>query len=79
MKLVVTILLIGHIFACIWHGNEKNPNLIQGIAYYQRNVITWMDRLLIEDKDNYTKYIYAYYWATMTMTTVGYGGFLLIN
>jgi len=65
MKLIFTIVLIAHIFACLWHG----------VAYYQLGTTrTWLDAKGITTAPNVTKYLYSFYWATMTMTTVGYGG-----
>lgn len=52
-------------FSCLWHG----------VAYYQLgNTKTWLDVKGIGDSDNFVKYLYSFYWAAMTMTTVGYGG-----
>lgn len=62
MKLLMIIVFIAHICGCIWHG----------IAHY-RDVFTWLDNYHLRDKSNGTKYNYSIYWATMTMTTVGYG------
>lgn len=56
------ILFIAHICACLWHG----------IAYYNP-AYSWLDAYELRHSDNTSKYNTAIYWATMTMTTVGYG------
>lgn len=62
MKLLVTIFFIAHIIGCVWHG----------ISYYNSD-FSWLDEYHLRDRDNATRYNYSIYWATMTMTTVGYG------
>jgi potassium voltage-gated channel Eag-related subfamily H protein 7 len=64
LKTLLIVLLIGHVFTCCWHG----------IAFFaNKNEITWLRYYSLEDQEVYTKYNYAFYWAVMTMTTVGYG------
>ncbi|CAD8106809.1 unnamed protein product [Paramecium sonneborni] len=62
MKLLMVIIFIAHICGCIWHG----------IAHYASSY-SWLDAYNLRYKSNATKYNYSIYWATMTMTTVGYG------
>ena len=63
IELIITIVLICHIFACIWHG----------IAFYNSNSINWLNYYNLDHTDSLTRYNYAFYWAAMTMITVGYG------
>lgn len=58
----MTIVFIAHICGCVWHG----------IAHYSSSY-SWLDEYGFRDADNGTRYNYSIYWATMTMTTVGYG------
>ncbi|CAD8120889.1 unnamed protein product [Paramecium sonneborni] len=62
MKLLMVIIFIAHICGCIWHG----------FGHYDSSY-SWLDAYNLRDKSNGTKYNYSIYWATMTMTTVGYG------
>ena len=65
IKMFVVIILIGHVIACVWHG----------AAYYANDSdITWIKHKGLSMADNLTLYNYSFYFATMTMTTVGYGG-----
>ncbi|CAD8081242.1 unnamed protein product [Paramecium primaurelia] len=56
------IIFIAHICGCTWHG----------IAHYTTNY-SWLDAYNLRERTNGTRYNYSIYWATMTMTTVGYG------
>ncbi|CAD8066035.1 unnamed protein product [Paramecium sonneborni] len=62
LKLTMMIVFIAHICACVWHG----------LAFYNEGY-SWLDEYDLRDKGNASKYNKAFYWATMTMTTVGYG------
>lgn len=50
--------------ACIFHFVGRNTE------YLGR---TWITERGLEDESPSHRYVYAFYWATMTMTTVGYG------
>jgi potassium voltage-gated channel Eag-related subfamily H protein 7 len=58
----MVIVGVVHIFGCIWHG----------IAFYNSSY-SWLDAYDMRNKPNVSRYNVAIYWATMTMTTVGYG------
>ncbi|CAD8116964.1 unnamed protein product [Paramecium sonneborni] len=62
MKLLMVIVFIAHICGCTWHG----------IAHYT-TAFSWLDAYNLRERTNGTRYNYSIYWATMTMTTVGYG------
>ncbi|CAK67981.1 unnamed protein product (macronuclear) [Paramecium tetraurelia] len=62
MKLLMIIIFIAHICGCTWHG----------IAHYT-TAYSWLDAYNLRARTNGTRYNYSIYWATMTMTTVGYG------
>ncbi len=63
IRTLAIVLLIAHLCACCWHG----------IAYYSNSELTWLSYYDLANKSNASKYNHALYWATMTMTTVGYG------
>jgi Ion channel len=69
IKMFVVIILIGHIIACVWHG----------VAHYaNESDMTWIKFRGLSQADNITLYNYSFYFATMTMTTVGYGGKIFV-
>jgi potassium voltage-gated channel Eag-related subfamily H protein 7 len=63
IKMIVSLTLIAHFIACFWHG----------VGFFSQGNDTWLDYYGIRGEDNWTKYLYSFYWATMTMATVGYG------
>lgn len=67
-KLVFFLALFGHFIACSWHK-------IGEIGVKNGAPVTWMTGLL-NDKEldtTYTFYITSFYWAIVTMITLGYG------
>jgi hypothetical protein len=67
---VAKVCLVGHIFACLW----------QGLAfYYTVKEKTWVHSKNLEFESNFTKYLFAFYWTTTTMCTVGYGGIKIVE
>ncbi|EAR93588.2 cation channel family protein (macronuclear) [Tetrahymena thermophila SB210] len=64
IKLLFTIILINHLFACLWVYVAKQEG---------SSVKTWMNSLEINYDQWYSQYITGYYYQTVTMSTVGYG------
>ena len=65
LKLIFRILLLSHIFACMWY--------ILGTTDYFRD--TWLTHYNLADETLWVKYLYSYYYICVTMNTVGYGDF----
>jgi len=63
INLLVTSICVMHWVACGWYG----------IAKFGGQSQTWLSLPFITQKDLADKYLYAFYWATVTMMTVGYG------
>lgn len=61
LKLVFFIIFSGHLIACMW------------VSVGRMNYYSWMDDLEIADEAWHQIYITSYYWAVVTMITVGYG------
>ena len=63
IELMIKIILICHVFACIWFSTaSQNFHEVNWISYYN-----------LADSSTLTLYLYSFYWAAMTMVTVGYG------
>ncbi|CAD8050290.1 unnamed protein product [Paramecium primaurelia] len=65
IKLTFIMLFVAHWLACIWHFIADQENI--------SGDYNWLTAQGIQDNDWYVKYIASVYWATATMTTVGYG------
>jgi hypothetical protein len=65
--LLLTIIIFSHIFACTWIF----------VARYEKylNIHSWLDKYIGDENWIFRvdHYIIAYYYATVTMVTVGYG------
>lgn len=65
LKLLVTVLYSAHIITCIW--------LFVCRMESEQGTISWMEKSEVEDSEWYIKYLYSYYFTTVTMVSVGYG------
>ena len=63
IRYFVIVVILVHWSACFWHmigdGSESNDN--------------WIYATGLRDSSNFARYSTAFYWATMTLTTIGYG------
>ncbi|CAD8174104.1 unnamed protein product [Paramecium pentaurelia] len=65
LKLTFIMLFVAHWLACIWHFIADQEDSADSHS--------WLRAQDLQDSDWYVKYIASVYWATATMTTVGYG------
>lgn len=61
-KLIFRIILLSHIFACLWHYIGRISENNSWITHYELTDASW-----------WVKYLYSYYYVSVTMNTVGYG------
>ncbi|CAK69455.1 unnamed protein product (macronuclear) [Paramecium tetraurelia] len=65
VTLLFSISLFAHLLACIWHFVGSNSAETLNTS--------WLIYKGIDQESILIKYCYSYYWATVTMITVGYG------
>ncbi|KAL4484460.1 hypothetical protein ABPG74_019637 [Tetrahymena malaccensis] len=78
VNLFKNILLISHIFACIWILAAKFSEPIYDLQYsgqanINNNPQTWIELMQLTKSSWVVQYIYSYYFITVTMITVGFG------
>ena len=56
-----------HFFACLWYFSARESSF---------NPQTWVARNSLQDQTEAYKYLVSVYWATQTITTVGFGDIL---
>lgn len=63
-KLLMFFFYVVHVFACLWYWVGK---------YNKNNPENWLDRAEILDDSWDQQYLVSFYYACVTMFTVGYG------
>ncbi|TMW62869.1 hypothetical protein Poli38472_005487 [Pythium oligandrum] len=70
LKMLIPVLMIGHYVGCFWYylsadGDRKR---------------SWWGRIYFDDPSSLlSRYVASVYWATTTMTTVGFGDVVAVN
>ncbi|CAD8188879.1 unnamed protein product [Paramecium pentaurelia] len=62
IKIFLEMIVLNHLFACLWLWICRFNNDTNWLSYYKLN-----------EKDQLTQFIYAFYWAYQTITVIGYG------
>jgi len=70
-KLILKILLISHIFACLWHIIGWESSKIASTS--------WLIEKGLLLRPWYIRYVYSFYYICVTMNTVGYGDITPMN
>ncbi|KAL4489957.1 hypothetical protein ABPG72_010856 [Tetrahymena utriculariae] len=78
INLFKNILLISHIFACLWILSAKITESIYTLQQLDQTTIdanpkTWIELMQLTKSSWVVQYIYSYYFITVTMITVGFG------
>ncbi|EAR91776.2 cation channel family protein (macronuclear) [Tetrahymena thermophila SB210] len=81
INLLKNILLISHIFACIWLfvGLMSDENNIQSNNSANSQPQSWLELVDIQNSPWYVQYLNSYYYIAVTMSTVGYGDIRATN
>lgn len=62
-SLMFKVVLVGHVYACIWYL----------VSIYSGSQKNWISSMNLQEYPWQIKYLYSFYWALATMVTVGYG------
>ncbi|KAL4510985.1 hypothetical protein ABPG73_008063 [Tetrahymena malaccensis] len=81
INLLKNILVISHIFACIWLfvGLMSEQNNIRSNNSDNSQPSSWLDLVNIVNSPWYVQYLNSYYYIAVTMSTVGYGDIRATN
>lgn len=70
LTFLLVIGIVTHVFACLWYflakWNDFSPD-------------TWVVQENYQDEDNFTKYIFCFYFIIQVLTTVGYGDMTIVS
>jgi potassium voltage-gated channel Eag-related subfamily H protein 7 len=64
LKIVAVVFFMVHLMSCCWYLSA---------SFYDFDDTTWVFRRGIQDRETSYLYLTSVYWATQTVTTVGYG------